>query len=146
MKEHEMKKSNINVSIVFTLIAALCIVFLAGCTSPKLSSAFDEAEVKQAAENVIDLLNRQDSAGLRELFTAQMDAAITDEVLSQIYAALAEGGAFESIADMSVAGSTDQSSGAEYAVVVAQAKYELRSFVYTISFDKQMQLAGLYYK
>ena len=57
-----------------------------------------------------------------------------------------EGGAFESIADMSVAGSTDQSSGVEYAVVVAQAKYELRSFVYTISFDKQMQLAGLYYK
>ncbi len=141
-----MKKSNINLSIVFTLFAALGIVFLAGCTSPKLSSDFDEAEVKQAAENVIDLLNRQDTAGLREIFTAQMDAAITDEVLSQIYAALAEGGDFESIADMSVAGSTDQSTGTEYALVIAQAKYELRSFVYTISFDKQMQLAGLYYK
>ena len=123
----------------------LCVVFLAGC-APKLSEDFNEAEVKQAAENVIALLNAQDSEGLRALFTTQMNTAITDEVLTQIYAALSEGGSFETIESMIVAGSKDQSSGVEYAVVTAQAKYELRSFIYTISFDKQMKLAGLYYK
>jgi uncharacterized protein (UPF0333 family) len=140
-----MKKSKINISIVFTFLTVLCVVFLAGC-APKLSEDFNEAEVKQAAENVIDLLNAQDSEGLRALFTTQMNAAITDEVLTQIYAALAEGGPFETIENMIVAGSTDQSSGVEYAVVTVQAKYKLRSFIYTISFDKQLNLAGLYYK
>ena len=47
---------------------------------------------------------------------------------------------------MSIAGNTDKSSQEEFAVVVLKAKYEIRNFVYTLSFTKQMKLAGLYYK
>ena len=43
-------------------------------------------------------------------------------------------------------GSTDKNTGEEYAVAVAQAKYEKKSFTYTISFDTDMNLAGIYYK
>lgn len=141
-----MKKSKINISIVFTFLAVLSFVFLAGCSNPKLSSDFNEAEVKQAAEIVITLLNAQDSAGLKDLFISQMDAAITDDVFAQIYADLAKGGSFETIENMSVSGSTDKSNGEDFGVVIVQAKYELKTFIYTISFNNQMQLAGLYYK
>jgi len=56
------------------------------------------------------------------------------------------GGTFEEVSNISVAGSTDKTSGEEFAVAVVKAKYEIRSFTYTISFTKEMKLAGLYYK
>ena len=43
-------------------------------------------------------------------------------------------------------GSTNKNTGEEYAVTAAQAKYEKKSFTYTISFDTDMNLAGIYYK
>jgi len=41
------------------------------------------------------LINDQDSEGIRELSTVQMRAALTDDVLDQIYEAIGEGGQFE---------------------------------------------------
>jgi len=124
----------------------MCLVLLAGCGSTKLSEDFNEVEVKSAAENVIVLINSQDSESLEKICTVQMREALTDDVWEQIYEAIGEGGTFEQVSDMSVAGSVDKSSGEEYAVVVVKAKYELKTFTYTISFTKQMKLAGLYYK
>lgn len=140
-------KITTNVSkITIILTATICLSLLAGCISTKLSEDFNEDEVKSAAENVIALVNSQDSEGLKEIYTVQMRDALTDDVMKQIYEAIGEGGAFEQVSDMSVAGSTNQSSGEEYAVVIVKAKYKIRTFTYTISFTKQMKLAGLYYK
>jgi len=59
---------------------------------------------------------------------------------------LAKGASLKTIEDMSVAGTTDKTSGEEFAVVVARAHYEIKTFTFTISFTKQMKLAGLYYR
>ena len=75
-----------------------------------------------------------------------MRDALTDDVMKQIYEAIGGGGTFEEVSNISVAGSTDRTSGEEFAVAVVKAKYEIRSFTYTISFTKEMKLAGLYYK
>jgi len=131
-------------TIVFT--AVLTIISLTACSSPALSEEFNEEEVRTAAENVVLLLNAQDSEGLRSLFTEKMKTAITDDVFVQIYAAIEEGGKFEAIESISVVGSTDKSTGEEFATAVAIAKYENKSFTYTITFNKQMILAGLYYR
>ena len=128
------------------LASVMCLALLAGCISTKLSEDFEEDKVKTAAENVIGLINSQDTERLKEICTVQMSDALTDEVMVEIYKAIGEGGTFEQVSDMSVKGSTDQSSGEEFAVVIVKAKYEVRSFTYTISFTKQMKLAGLYYK
>jgi len=141
-----MNKSNLKIFLILTITTILVVILLTACSAPGLSSAFDEATVKQAAENVVTLLNNQDSNGLRAIFTSQMDAAITDDVFGQIFSALAEGGKFLEIEDMAVYGSTDKSSGEEYAVAVVRAVYDMKTFTYTISFDKDMMLAGLYYK
>ena len=141
-----MKKSGCKIPGVSALAVVLCFALLTGCIGQELSGDFNEEEVKKAAENVIMLINNQDSEGLRELSTVQMKAALTDDVLNQIYEAIGEGGQFETVEDMSVAGTTDKSSGEEFAVVVARAKYEIKTFTFTISFTRQMKLAGLYYR
>jgi predicted methyltransferase len=141
-----MKKSNIKLLAVFILVTILSAISLTACSAPELSADYKEAEVKTAAENVVILLNAQDSEGLRAMFTEQMNTAITDDVFVQIYAAIEGGGTFESIQSVNVVGSTDKSTGEEFATAVAIAKYENKSFTYTITFNKKMQLAGLYYK
>jgi hypothetical protein len=141
-----MKKSGCKILGVSALAVVLCFAVLTGCVGQELSGDFNEEDVRKAAEHVITLINNQDSEGLRELSTVQMRAALTDDVLDQIYEAIGEGGQFETIEDMSVAGTTDKTSGEEFAVVVARAKYEIKTFTYTISFTKQMKLAGLYYR
>ena len=141
-----MKKSGCKIVGISACAAVLCFAVLAGCVGQELSGDFNEEEVRKAAEQVIMLINDQDSEGIRELSTVQMRAALTDDVLDQIYEAIGEGGQFETIEDMSVAGTTDKTSGEEFAVVVARAQYEIKTFTFTISFTKQMKLAGLYYR
>lgn len=141
-----MNKSRLKIFSFFTMVAILSMLILTACSTPPLSPDFDEEQVKLVTEDVISLLNAQDTEGLRAVFTEQMKAAITDEVFTQIYAAIGEGGAFEEIESMTVIGSTDQSTGEEFATVITRAKYATKTFTYTISFNKDMQVAGLYYK
>ena len=141
-----MKKSRFRSSGIIVFVCILCFMLLSGCSGQQLSADFNETDVKNAAETVVDLINAQDSKGILAICTVQMKDALTDDVLAKIYEAISEGGKFEKVEEMSIAGATDQSSQEEYAVVVLKAKYEIRNFVYTISLTKQMKLAGLYYK
>ena len=131
------------VLVALALIAALSAACVA---APPLPSGFDEARVKAEAQKVVELINAQDSTGLRAMCTVQMQQALTDEVLSQMYAFVGEAGAYEGIESISVAGATDRQSQEEFAVNTVRAKYQNRMITYTISFTKQMKLAGLYYK
>ncbi len=141
-----MKKPIFKKIGVLALSVVLCAVLLSGCAGQKLSGDFVEADVKKAAENVIALINSKDSEGLKDLCTVKMKDGLTDAVLEQIYEAMSEGGQFDKIEEMSVAGQTDKASNEEFAVVVANAKYEIKTFIFTISLTKQMKLAGLYYR
>jgi predicted methyltransferase len=122
------------------------VLLLTACSAPALSADFNEEDIKLLAQDVVSLLNAQDSESLRSLFTEQMNTAITDDVFVQIYAAIEGGGKFEAIDNITVVGSTDKSTGEEFATAVVNGKYENQTFTYTITFNKQMQLAGLYYR
>ncbi|MDD3932005.1 MAG: DUF3887 domain-containing protein [Eubacteriales bacterium] len=135
------KKSGI-VILTFLLISTL----LTSCMSQTLSTHFVETDVEAEVRDVIDLINAQDTTGLRERCTVQLREALTDEVMAQIYEAIGEGGAFDSIQSISIGGRTDKATGEEFAVAVVNARYEIRRFVFTISLTRQMKLAGLYYK
>ena len=127
----------------FVLLAILSLGILSGCAE-KLPEGFEEAEVQAAAENVIDLLNQRDAEGLTALMTEEMKAVLTADIQAQIFALLDESGAFQEIADLKMGGSTQ--NGITYAAVAAKAKYANREITYTISFDQDMKLAGLYLK
>jgi hypothetical protein len=139
-----MSKSKVKSIFILVLSMIMCFGILTGCGGQALSSDFDEAEVKAAAEDVIAFVNDNDSEGLKGMSNAVMKNALTDETLDSIYEAISEGGAFKEVEKMSVAGATENDE--DFAVVVAKANYENKSFTYTITFAKDLKLAGLYYK
>jgi uncharacterized protein YpmS len=138
-----MNKTILYRVLTLVLLAVLNLGALSGCAA-KLPEGFDEAEVKAAAENVIDLLNQSDSEGLNALMTDEMKTLLTDDVQAQIFTLVEDSGAFQEISDLKMTGATE--NGVTFAAVVAHAKYANREITYTISFDQNMNLAGLYLK
>ena len=138
-----MNKTNLHRVLTIVLLAVLSLAVLGGCAA-KLPEGFDEAEVQAAAENVIDLLNQRNAEGLTGLMTEEMKAVLTEDIQAQIFALLDDSGTFQEIVDLKMGGSTQ--NGITYVAVAAKAKYEEGEITYTISFDEDMKLAGLYLK
>lgn len=133
---------------IMILCFTLCFSLLTGCIgrSPELSEDFDGEEVKQGAEKLISMINNEDSEAILDWSTTQMKEALNDETLKEIYKGIREGGEFENLDEITVVGHQDKESKEEFAVAVVKATYEDKNFTYTITFDKEMKLAGLYYK
>ena len=135
---------------LWTLISILIVMVIAltSCSSNKLASGFDEQIVKQAAKSVIENMN----SGNFELITNDMvrddlKKALSAEVLSgasdQI---LASAGAFKSYSSEAAVGAKDQKTGDDFATVIIVTQYANKKVTYTISFDMQMKIIGLYMK
>jgi len=134
-------KKKISRFLSLVLLVVFSAALLAGCAS-KLPEGYDEDELKASAEVVINLLNQRDSAGLNEMMTEDMKVGLTEEVQAQIFAYLDESGTMKEISSMGVSGSEE--NGITFAMVIAKVAYENRDITYTIGFDPDMKLAGLY--
>lgn len=132
----------------WTLLLLLVTVFLfAACGSgDALTDGFSEEEVKEKAEEILEMLHAQDTEGILENSTETLKQALNEETMQQVYALIAEAGTYDSIEEMSVAGTTNKENNEELAVTAVKAKYELKNITYTLSFTKQMKLAGLFLK
>ena len=135
----------------FRAIAAfvLCLACLSGCKgTDKLSDEYDADELKEAAKEVIELVNAKDYKTLTDTWwSAQMNAVIpAEKMASDIGPVIDELGAFVSFDKEAVTGSKDKDTDQEFGVAIVKVKYENRSAQYTISFNKDMQVAGFYIK
>ena len=141
-----MKNFKIKRSMILCLV--ICFSLLTGCSgsSPKLSEDFNEEQVKTAAKDVIDMINSKDSEAILAISNDQMQEELTIDILNEVYKGIGEGEEFKSVEAVRVVGHEDKNSKEEFAVAIANAKYEKENFTYTITFDKQMKLAGLYFK
>lgn len=137
-----------NKTLTFVLVLVAMTIALAGCSSNKLASEFDEQAVKQAAKSVIEKMNSGNFESItNDMVRDDLKTALSADVLSgaggQI---LAGAGAFESYASEAAVGAKDQKSGDDYATVIMVAQYANKKVTYTISFDIQMKIIGLYMK
>ena len=140
-----MKKKMIRMMTGMCILAGL----LFGCAgSQRLSDNFDEAEVKEAAKNIIVTLNSGEVEALvDEQWNAVMKGAVDAEMLEdQILPIVEELGEFEGFDKEAVTGSKDPDTEQEFAVAVIKAKYEKRKAQFTISFDEDMKVAGFFIK
>ena len=131
------------------LLAVLLAGVLTACAgSRKLSDKFDEAEVKAAAEEVIEILNEGDVDTLvDEKWNTVMKSMVGKDVLTgEILPIVEELGAFEAFDKEAVTGNTDQDTDQEYAVAVIMVQYEKRKAQFTISFDEDMKVGGFFIK
>jgi hypothetical protein len=140
-----MQKFRINL-VLLGLCLSLIGLSLVGCNSiGKLPDAFDATAVEEAAAEVVELINNNDGEAIRAMGTEELQAALTDEALAPVFDAINAKGEFQGITKTQLAGTKDQSKN-EYAVAVLTAKYTEGTATFTISFDTDMRLAGLYYR
>ncbi len=130
-----------------TLLACgLCLaLLLAACQSGALPEGMDKDTVCQRGMAVVDVINKGDYAAmvaemrkdLQPQLTAESLRAAWDEKLSSL------GGFKEYQLIQAVGTKTD---GVPYAVVVLNCTYENGSATFTLSFDTDYQLVGMYMK
>lgn len=130
------------------LVILSMVIALAGCSSNKLASSFDEQTVKQTARTVIDKMNTGSYESIsNDMVREDLKSALSAKVLSgaadQI---LKDVGAFDSFANEVVVGAKDKNTGEDYATAVMVAKYANKKITYTISFDTKMKVVGFYLK
>lgn len=138
-----IRKKKLNILILSLLI---CLLLLSACGGKELSSEFVQKEVEELAADVINMVNKEELEEIQELCNQEMKGAMTEDVLNEVFDMVKEFGEYDGIEKIDVAGVEDKASHEPIAVAVVKAKYANKSAVYTISFDTNMKLAGLYIK
>ena len=108
----------------------------------------DEGEVKEAAREVIEILNDGDVDTLvDEKWNTVMKSMVGKELLKdEVLPIIEELGAFEEFDREAVTGSRDRDTEQDFAVAVVKVKYEKRKAQFTISFDEDMKVGGFFVK
>lgn len=132
------------------ILGLCCVILLTGCAGnglDALDARFDEALIKEQATVVVQLANEGDFEGLCELVRtdvrAQVDAAVLEEAWGS---AIEAAGDFVEIKNIRCYGTTDAGTGEAYAVAIVNARYAHAQHVFTLSFDANLELVGLYMK
>lgn len=134
-------------TIVCALLALTLAVGLMGCAGKALPEGFDADEVGSAAEEIVGLATAGDYDSIIAAMRSDLQTSITAEQLREGWAPLYEkAGAFVSITKAAFSGTADQTTKEEYAVAQILVKHENANLVYTLSFDKDLALVGLYLK
>ncbi|MBU9727085.1 DUF3887 domain-containing protein [Diplocloster modestus] len=142
-----MKKQAISRKIAGVLAVVLILAGGSGCASAELSDDFDKDTVETAAKEVVDQLNSGDYAAIEESYNAAMIIAMQGQKLQDtLQPILDKLGEFEEITNCEVVGSKEQNTKEDLAVALINVKYAEGKVRYTISFDKDMKLAGLFIK
>ncbi len=140
-----MKKQ---IKAIVTAMLILVLSFsLIGCAGASLPKGFDADEVGTAAEEIVGLATAGDFDSIVASLRDDLKSTITVDQLKEGWApAYEKAGAFEKITKTSLSGTKDQTTGEEYAVAQVLVKCANASLVYTLSFDKDMMLVGLFLK
>ena len=119
----------------------------AGCAAKSLPEGFDAEEVGTTAEEIVGLATMGDYDSLIGYLRDDLKNSVTADQLKEGWGPVIENaGAFEGITKTALSGTTDKTTGEEYAVVQVLVKHENASLLYTLSFDKDLALVGLYLK
>ena len=139
-------KKQITAIIALTFVLALSLSLI-GCAGTPLPKGFDADEVGTSAEEIVGLATAGDYDSIIAALREDVKSAITVDQLKEGWAPVYEkAGAFVSISKTALSGAKDKTTGEEFAVAQVLVKHEKASLVYTLSFDKDMMLIGLYLK
>ena len=132
------------VTVVLVLALSLSLI---GCAGAPLPKGFDADEVGTAAEEIVGLATTGDYDSIINALRDDLKSSITADQLKEGWAPLFEkAGAFDSITKTVFSSTKDKTTGEEYAVVQVLAKHANANLIYTLSFDKDLALVGLYLK
>lgn len=150
-KELAGKKRKYGFIIAGIVIAILVLAVMVGFWMlPKSyeleqSGIFQETVVVERTEEIIALLDQEDYAALGEYADEKMESFFQGTAIADAKATLGgELGENQGITSNLMV--EVRQAGKRYAMIEATVQYENRSVTYTISYDEEMRLAGLYMK
>lgn len=139
-------KKQIKAIVTAALILALSLSLI-GCSEKPLPEGFDADELGTAAEEIVGLAIAGDYDSIIGALREDLKSTITADQLEEGWAPVYEkAGAFVSVTKATLSGTKDNATNEEFAVVQILAKHEKASLLYTLSFDKDLALVGLYLK
>jgi len=128
---------------IFTLI--VLILSLTSCGNPPLPDEFNADEVTTAAKEVIDVVNTKDYVAIVKLFRDDLEPEIDAGELEEVWGPVLDtAGDFIDYTDIELTGAENEDMN--YGTVIIECEYEYDNLIYTISFDENMEMAGLYMK
>lgn len=127
--------------IISTLLIVFCGVLFIGCGASKLSSNYNEEDLKIASEKIITNLNDGKYEDVVDMGSDELKSQLSKEKIEEAYEALkGKLGKYESIEKISFKEKDD------IAAVIAIAKYENGKAQFTLSFNTDIKLMGIYMK
>lgn len=133
--------------IISIMMIAILAVGLFGCAASKLPDGFNEDDVGTAAQEIVGLATEGDYDSIVAALRDDLKGAVTADQLKEGWATIYEkAGAFEEVTKIVFSGTSDKTTGEEYAVAQVIVKHADANLLYTLSFDKDLALVGLYLK
>lgn len=127
------------------VLLMLGLVALTGCTQ-KLSDQYDKDKLNERVDQVLEVIRSGDYDAMVLLLREDMRTEeLTGAALEAIWAAKLDAlGDFTKTADRIYVGMTQEQ--VDYAVVVAGCVYENGNAIFTLTFDPDYALVGMYLK
>ncbi|MGV3074835.1 DUF3887 domain-containing protein [Clostridium baratii] len=127
--------------LLSVFMVLFCGIIMVGCGTQKLSSNYSEEKLKAAAEETINNLNNNKYDEIVNGSRASLKAQLPKDKIKEAWEPLQEHlGKYKEISKISF----QEKDG--LAVVVAIAQYEEGKVQFTLSYDEDMKLAGIYMK
>lgn len=140
------KRRRIGMTIGQIVAVLVFLSVLAWWMIPKPAALGDDLSqeaVTASVENVVVMLNQNDFDGLQELAVDELKSKLTQETMDEVRKNISEDwGEMQSIGKVYMQGLKQK--GKVMVVTQVDAVYENVSVVYTISFDEDLRLGGLY--
>ena len=142
-----MKKNKILIILMFIF------VFLVSCNNKseekntkesKISTDEQRQKYINKAQTVIKLFNDKKSKEILEISSIELQNAMTKDNLNIIYEKINSMGEFKDFSKNEVTNIEEKNKN--YIVVIQSVKYSKGELIYTISFDENDKLAGVFYK
>jgi len=126
-------------SMFITILVTMLMLLLAACGGNKVDDAAAEKYITQA-EEIVALLNEQHYEEIHAKFNDEMKAGLPVEDMEELTPIIEESGNFQEMDKASV----EEEDGLYVTVLVA--KYSNENRVFTITFNEDEEVAGLFIK
>lgn len=125
--------------VLFTVLSVMAMLALAACGGKKVDDATSEKYILKA-ENIVSLLNEGKYQEVHAMFDDEMKTGLPEDQMEELTPIIEKSGKYEKIDKSSV----EEKDG--FYIVVLVAKYSNENRVFTITFNDQDEVAGLYIK
>ncbi|MGN0341172.1 MAG: DUF3887 domain-containing protein [Roseburia sp.] len=144
-KVQKILKIVITIILALVILGALLVWALPKQNDIKDSQVFTQDEVESTLLRTIDLLDQGDYDTLQSMGTHEMESTFNVYTMENAKSQISENwGTRTSIGNIYMAEITQMNR--HFAVCQVNASYENVSVVYTITFDENMKIAGLYFR